>query len=242
MAVCLVATAALRAKSLYDDVQRAQQSLTDVASIVENSAFSITAAEGDRVKKGLAEADAALTSAADTLDRDPVFGIAKALPGIDRQVDAASSLVRATRAVTSREAAIVSALDRFIETRDGSSGADRIAAFARLSETMRPQIADLAAGFDEADSIAATIPTEGLLDPLAHGRAQLAARLDQVRPLIAAAKTASTLLPSVMGIDGERTYLVLALDNAEIRPIGGLIVAFATPVLSGWSSSRPDIP
>jgi hypothetical protein len=57
----------------------------------------------------------------------------------------------------------------------------------------------------------------------------LVVRFDQARPAVAAARQAVAIMPSLFGVGGQKRYLVYALDNAELRPMGGLIAAFATP-------------
>lgn len=226
---------AARAHGLYQDLQHAQQALTDAGKSVEGAGFSITSDQAGQVVERLAEADASLAGAAAELDGDPLLIAARIVPPLARQLDAASDVVRATRAVTGQGAAIKALLQGYVSARDGSSGADRIAAFVTLLARLRPQTDALAAAFAEADGIIAALPADGLVDPLARARAMLVQRLDQVRPFVASAKTASAVLPSVMGVGGQRRYLVMALDNAEIRPIGGLIVAFATPTFTNGS-------
>ena len=220
---------AARTLGLYQDLQRAQQALTDAGELVDGAGFSITSDQAGQVVDRLAEADASLVRAAAELDGDPLLGGLRILPPVARQLDAASALVRATRAVTGRGAAVAALLEGYVAARDGSAGADRIAAFVRLAARLRPQTDDLAGAFVAADGIVGAVPVDGLVDPLSRARTLLIKRLDQVRPLVAAAQTASSVLPSIMGVDGQRRYLVLALDNAEVRPIGGLIAAFATP-------------
>jgi hypothetical protein len=177
----------------------------------------------------LAAADASLARAGAELDGDPLLAALRIVPPTARQLDAASALIRATRALSGQAPTLAALLEGYIAARDGSAGADRLAALARFAARSRPQIDDLAGAFTEADGIARGVPVDGLVEPLAKARTQLVDRLDQAGPLIAAARTGSSLLPSIMGVDGSRRYLVLALDNAEIRPIGGLIAAYATP-------------
>ena len=228
---------AARSLGLYQDLQRAQQALSDAGKLVERAGFSITSDQAGQVVDWLAEADAALVRAAAELDGDPLLAGLRILPPVARQLDAASALVRATRAVTGRGSAVAEVLEGYIAARDSGTGADRMAAFVRLADRLRPQIDELAGAFVAADGIVAAVPVDGLVDPLSRARNMLAKRLDQVRPLVSAAKTASSVLPSIMGVGDQRRYLVLALDNAEVRPIGGLIAAFATPAFEDGSLS-----
>jgi hypothetical protein len=220
---------AVRTVALYQDLHDAQQALTDASATVESAGFSITSGQVSQVVDRLAQADASLVQATSEIDGNPIFGALRILPPVSRQFDATSGLVRATRAVTGSRAAVAALLEGYIAARDGGTGADRIAAFVRLAARLRPQTEELAAAFATADGLTNAVPDDGLLGPLASARTLLVKRLDQVRPLVAAAETASAVLPSIMGVGGPRRYLVLALDNAEVRPIGGLIGAFATP-------------
>ncbi len=51
--------------------------------------------------------------------------------------------------------------------------------------------------------------------------------LPEARSLIFQAKKAVLLMPSLTGIDGKKTYLVLLQNNHELRPTGGFIGSFA---------------
>ena len=217
------------ALGLYQDLQRAQQALTDAGDLVDRGGLAITSDQAGQVVSRVAEADAALVRAAAELDGDPFIRGLRILPPVARQLDAASALVRAARAMTTHGVAVGALVKGYVAARDGNTGVDKIAAFARLAAQLRPQIDELAGAFVAADSLIGAMPADGLADPLSRARLMLIKRLDQVRPLVAAAQTASSVLPSIMGVGGQRRYLVLALDNAEVRPIGGLIAAFATP-------------
>ncbi len=228
---------AARSLGLYRDLQQAQRALTDAGDLAEGAGASITSDQAREVVDRLHEADDALDRAAAALDSDPFINGAALLPPVARQLDAAAELVRATRTLTGRWAAIGSMLEGYVAARDGAAGPQRIAAFVDLAARLRPQVDELAGAVAEAKDIAGAVSADGLVEPLVSARTQLTERLDRVEPLVATVKTASTVLPSIMGHDGRRRYLVLALDNAEIRPIGGLIAAFATPTFEDGSLS-----
>jgi hypothetical protein len=236
-AVLVVVLGAFGARTLGldRDLQDAQRALTDAGALVEEAGVSITSEQARQVVDRLAEADASLARAVAELDGDPIFGALRLLPPVAHQLDAAADLVAATRAITATGPAVWELLEGVITARDTGSGADRIAAFARLVARLGPQIDETAGAFRTAAGVARAVPADGLLEPISRARTQLTDRLDQVRPLVGAAETAGSVLPSIMGVDGRRRYLVLAPDNAEVRPIGGLIAAFATPVFEDGS-------
>ena len=190
----------------------------------------------------LRDGDAALARAEDALARDPFMLWLRPLPIVGRQVEAAAAMVRATRAVTARHVTVDEVLRQVIAARDSGTGAERLAAMARLTVSARAGIDELLTGFDQADATIATVPSDGLLGPIASARQVLDDRLAQARPLVAGGRSALDVVPAVMGIGGQSRDLVLALDNAEVRPIGGLIGAFATPTFQRWRPRRLHVP
>ncbi|MCC9740255.1 DUF4012 domain-containing protein [Streptomyces sp. MNU89] len=87
---------------------------------------------------------------------------------------------------------------------------------------------------DHASRSAARVRTE--VDALPHrtwlpaadrARTRLARRLDRLRPLTGDAAAAARVLPSMLGADGPRRYLVVFENTAEARGTGGLPGAFA---------------
>ena len=51
--------------------------------------------------------------------------------------------------------------------------------------------------------------------------------IDQLDTFVAQAKPLIEVLPQIMGRDGKKKYLILFQNNAEIRPTGGFITAYA---------------
>lgn len=214
---------------LAGDLQDGRRQLLDAAQLAEAGGFALTSAQAAAIRADLDSGDAALDRAESALHDDPFIGWLRILPVLGQQITAADEMVAASRKLTSRHAEISTLLDEVITARDTGTGPARIALMARLLGSRQAEFKDLLTAFDEADRLVAGIPADGLLGPVASGRSLLLTRLEQARPLVAGAREAVTLIPALVGVGGEKRYLVLALDNAEIRPIGGLIGAFATP-------------
>ena len=53
--------------------------------------------------------------------------------------------------------------------------------------------------------------------------ARLIERLDKYLPLLQAGMESALLMPDLLGVDGPRTFLLLAQNNHELRPTGGFI-------------------
>jgi len=74
------------------------------------------------------------------------------------------------------------------------------------------QARDELAGVDQGELL------EPVRDPFAQAESQLADAADALR----SARRAIAVLPSMLGNDGERTYLLIFQNNSEIRATGGL--------------------
>jgi hypothetical protein len=177
----------------------------------------------------LGAADAALARAQGDLRQDPLFAFLGLLPVSGQQLSALDTMIDAARKVTSRHDQAADVLSAFVTARDSGAGATRLAAFARFASQRQAEIDELLASFQEADRLMSGVPSAGLLGPVASARNLLVSRFGEARSAVAAARQAVAIVPSLLGVGGQRRYLVYALDNAEVRPIGGLIAAFATP-------------
>ncbi|WP_433384752.1 DUF4012 domain-containing protein [Micromonospora sp. KLBMP9576] len=76
------------------------------------------------------------------------------------------------------------------------------------------------------DSLA-SVPSDGLVGQVRQALVDLRSEIDRLAGLTAAADQASRLLPTLLGADGARTYLVVSQNPAELRATGGMIGAYA---------------
>jgi hypothetical protein len=158
---------------------------------------------------------------------------------VDIQLDAMITMIDAARLLTEHHAVMTGLLSDLIDVRDGGDGTQRAADLARVIAAHEDDIRDVVAAFDEADRLLAQVTPDGLLGPVEAARSELVANIEKARPLVDLARAGVSVLPSIMGVGGKRRYLVLALDNAEIRPIGGLIGAFARVRLTDGLMADP---
>lgn len=220
---------AVRGMVLVGDLQEGRARSLHALALAENGGFGITRSQAAEIGADLRSADAALARAEASLRGDPFIGWLRPLPIVGRQLSAADAMVEGARRLTVRHETVAVLLDGLVAARDAGGGAERLATLARLVGKRQADIEDVLTAFGDADRLVSQVSPEGLLGPVASARALLAERLEHVRPLVAGVRQAALLVPSITGVGTEKRYLVLALDNAEIRPIGGLIAAFATP-------------
>ncbi|MGH2384856.1 MAG: DUF4012 domain-containing protein [Candidatus Limnocylindria bacterium] len=223
-----LSAAAIRAYVLYGEARQANAHLRDAVAALEAGGFELTADHAQRAAENLMRADASLAKLASALAGDPVIVVARASPGLGSQVDAAARLVRAGRLITSRHDSIGRLLGDYVSAQASDAGRERLAALARFIGENRDRTQELIAAFDEADALVSETP-EGLIGPLADARGVIGGQVQRARPFVQAWHLAQDVVPAVLGVEGPRRYLVFALDNAEVRPVGGLMAAFATP-------------
>ncbi len=84
-----------------------------------------------------------------------------------------------------------------------------------------PTVARAADAYDAIDARLATVDRDALHAEVADPYAALVARTDDLRPVVRTADRLTALAPAMLGADGPRRYLVLALNNAELRAGGG---------------------
>lgn len=91
-----------------------------------------------------------------------------------------------------------------------------------------PRLAAAAAAATFADERVAAVDRDALVPRLASEVDDVGSVLSDVAAELSGAATAATMVPPMLGVDGERTYLVLALNPAELRSGGGIVGALAT--------------
>lgn len=96
----------------------------------------------------------------------------------------------------------------------------------------RPLLADATAVLTDANARASTIDTDGTVDQVRTSVERLSGLIDEVTQAVTALNTAAELLPPMLGADGERRYLLLFLNNAELRAAGGIPGAVSTVIAS----------
>lgn len=175
----------------------------------------------DGLAADLARLDAALAG-------DPLVRLVALVPDGARTVDAARALVAAGTELTGAADAALTFADAAVALREpvaGADAADLPTRAVRLLAAAGPDLRRVAAGFAGAQAALAGIPA-GTGGPLGAAAASLAATLAELLPAVDGLARVAEAAPVLAGIAGERRYLVLAQNPAEIRPTGGFIGSF----------------
>ncbi|OAN38169.1 hypothetical protein A4X20_19875 [Mycolicibacterium iranicum] len=92
-----------------------------------------------------------------------------------------------------------------------------------LLRSQEPDLRELATNATRLNGEAAAITEPGYLSLMSDARSELQGQISEVTSLIENVALASRLAPSMMGVDGPRTYFMGFQTNAEVRGTGGLL-------------------
>ncbi|ROS78852.1 DUF4012 domain-containing protein [Cellulomonas sp. PhB143] len=203
----------------------AKQALT-AQDALRKAATMLPAAE-DAVRAGDVDAASAalddvrpLTHRARVNTDGPLWAVAAHAPGIGPDLAAvsttAASVDRLTQDVLPPLAQVAQVLDG-----DGLRPVDGTIDLAPLNAA----VPVVSAASDSADEVAAdldAVDTDDLLPLVAGPVTDLRDRTTELAATLRTGERLVRLLPPVLGADGPRTYLLMNLNNAELRAAGGI--------------------
>ena len=195
------------------DVTRLQDQLRDITTADPNATAGVV---GD-----LQAEAAAARSAVD----DPIVRAASVLPFVGPNLDAIREV---TVTVDSLATDVMPSLVEIARTLQPSElapkdGAIDLAPIERISPLL--QTADVAV--NEARQQLGGIDQSALVQPVGDAVGTLTDKLDDAAAVIGPGARTARLLPPMLGSAGQRTYLVLFQNPAEVRSTGGIFGSFA---------------
>ncbi|NLP84333.1 DUF4012 domain-containing protein [Microbacterium sp. CFH 90308] len=175
------------------------------------------------------------TAAARGLTSDPVWRLAEGVPWVGPQLSAVSSVAASLDEIAS------TALAPLAEAASGYSVGALSPQGGRIDLTAITQIQDAARaaadGIGAAAASVSGIDRAPLLSPVRDAVDEVDTLLAETDVATGALSRASTLLPSMLGAEGPRNYLVLFQNNAEWRSLGGIPGAMALLHTDGGAMS-----
>ncbi|WP_308291780.1 DUF4012 domain-containing protein [Microbacterium jejuense] len=205
----------IRGALAYGHLSAAQQTASTV-----RASLADPAAAGDAIASLAAD-----TSAAHALTSDPVWQLAEGLPWVGPQLAAVGSVAETLDAVANtalRPLSDVAASFQLDALRPQGGRLD----LAPLEEISGPATTAADALSAAAASVSA-IDRTALVPPVGEAVDQVDELLDEAAVATDALARATQLIPSMLGADGPRNYLVLFQNNAEWRSLGGIPGAMA---------------
>ena len=206
--------------SLYRDTVMARTLLREAEEILQDTALDAHPSDLDGADHRLAEAERRLARAWRRLQADPLAALARRLPLTSEQVRAVDGLLAVAADGAAAGRLGISAAREYHAVRGQGPLSEK--ARAVLDRTRDPMAA-AAARLDVMAARRQDLQGLALLPPLEAALGEVDDGYQQAREAVGSYQDASAFLPQFLGFDGPRTYLVLAQNNAELLPTGGLI-------------------
>ena len=199
---------------------QAAGALMDARAVVSTVEKSVDERDGDALAAALPQAqDAAARARA--ASSDPVWKVAEHVPWVGRQLHAVSTVSAALDDVVTDALPPVSDVGGLLRgnglrREDGSVDVEALAEAA-------PRLASAAKVAAAAHASVQGIDADGLVGPLQGPVADAEDGLAKVATILTGVDRVAALVPPMLGGAGPRTYLVLALNSAELRSAGGIV-------------------
>lgn len=208
---------ALRAVEIRDELTAVQALAPQFQEELVRKDTSSARQTLDRIQRHATSAQAAAT--------DPLWKAASGLPV------AGANFAAVTEVAVAADDVVNGAAQPLLEVADSvsweslapSNGRFDIAPLRRAA----PRIVAAANTVELTYARLAAIDGSRLLGQVAEPLATTTATLNDVREALTDAANASRILPSMLGANGARNYLILVQNNAEVRATGGLAGALA---------------
>ncbi|GCD90647.1 DUF4012 domain-containing protein [Nocardioides sp. LS1] len=211
LAAIVVLLVVWRAWHVRAELNAAKSAATDLQSALD-------ARDVDRAKVALADFQAHSSAAADQTD-GPVWGGLSHLPAVGDDAAAVHTLSSVLDSVSHRGIApLVDIVQSFddgkLSPHQGRIPVDRI-------QELQGPVRESRQTFDRAATQLAGLDPTSYVGPLASANAQIDEIVAKARKTLGRADKVVRLLPSMLGADGPRKYLLVLQNNAEIRSTGG---------------------
>ena len=204
---------------------KAKDALETVADQFESIAADLKSGDAASAKRSLEVAQQAATEASDNT-QGPGWWLTSRLPGVGDDVQAVRTVADVTDVLST------DVLPDVLVASEKLNPANLRPHHGRIDIGPLAEVAPSVVAADQEmqrqeDRVAALRP-EDLNPQLAKPVELMQTKLHEAASLSSKASYAVRLLPTMLGADGKRDYLVLFQNNAEIRATGGIPGAFAT--------------
>jgi hypothetical protein len=217
----------------FEQARSLEADVVALASRVQSAGLDVDRSLLDDLEHDVSTARDRMKRLGALLESDPLIGIARVLPPTAADIRGADSILAAGRELFIAADHGLSIGHRFVEIKERSSGVagegSSMSSLVELMATSRTAALETQAALSRASAAIEVIP-DGLIGPVDSARSAIAQRLATYLPLLDAYVTASDRLPSMLGWEAPRRYLVLTQNPAELRPTGGYIGSYGIVV------------
>ena len=198
------------------ELQKAQGLITLARSQVSEGDYAGLPATFDEIRQH--------TEKARSLSRGPLWWATEHVPWIGPNFTALRGLTEVVDDTVAASEPLVALAPEF--TREGltpTEGKVPLDPFLNAAEVVPP----FAEQFTDLRVQLADVPTDGAVSQLQDAKAQLTEVFDKASSPLDRAVPIVKVLPTLLGADGPRTYVVMFQNNAELRSLGGTALSFS---------------
>lgn len=227
----LTALATLHYRALYDDAVEAKEQLLAAQESLQGKRLDASAADLEQAEARFRAAGEGFRDSRDALQSDPLVWALQRLPGIGRQLSVAEEVLEMGAEASGMGLKGVAVAEEYqtVKTETESSITEKT---MTLLDRVEPHMAELEKQLTAIVSSREQINDDRLLPPLSAALREVDEHRDELQELVDTYHQSAVLFPDFLGFRGPRTYLVLAQNNAELLPTGGLISVYGTLTLN----------
>ena len=202
-------------------VRAAANRLSAQASTLEPGGIDSAAVE--RLRRDVTALREHLGPIDDAIEHDPLAAMARSLPGVGEQLLAAEALIAAADSLVEAGELGLTLADRIVDVRERNEADASIAVIPELVEIMATstdQVSRMGALVAAAKLDLERVP-DNAIAPLDEVRVLMARPLADYGATLESFDRIDDVLPAILGWGGQKDYLVLAQNPAELRATGG---------------------
>jgi hypothetical protein len=217
-------------RPLYQRAAGAKTLLLSAQDTLQQRQLDASPEELAVARSQLETAEQDFRSCRTALRRDPLARLAHHLPWLGKQATAAEDVLLMGREASEIGLGGVAVAEEYgyIRNQEGGNTSEKT---MTLLERVRPHMQQVGAGLDALLADRSRVDEGGLVSPLRDALTEVDEHSQEIANLVRTYDQAAAFFPDFLGYNGPRTYLVLAQNNAELLPTGGLISIYGIVTL-----------
>ena len=216
-----------RAVGFAREIDQAQELMRSGQDLLESKRLDATEEELGVARVDFEAAEQKFASVRSALRKDPLVWTLGRLPIIGGQVRTVANLAEIGQEAAGIGVEGVKAVEEFAQIRTQGEGTlpERT---MTIFERTDPHFAAIETRLASVDVLREEIGDGGLLPSVRSAVRELDDRRETLDALVATYRRARAFVPEFLGFSGPKTYLILAHNNAELLPTGGLVTVIGT--------------
>ena len=227
LAIVVVGVESFRAWRVVQEVSDGRALLRSGQNRLEVRRLNATHDDLESSRREFDQARSRFASVRGQVSGDPILKVARHLPLVGGQINAAVALSNIGVQAAAIGGEGVNAAEAFDDVRAEPNGTLPEKS-VRVFDAADPHMDNIQVRLVDVDAQRRSIAGESLLPPMRRAVSELDQRRQRLQDLVDTYQRARAFSPEFLGFNGPRTYLVLAQNEGELLPTGGLVSVFGT--------------